>query len=88
MTEKAMKEFIYQEGQDKYKLLTPGSDTITEILRYKETIETMNSNIASINSSLETVTNNINEIRVQFIDKNSEVSTDQANVLFLKRTLS
>lgn len=88
MTEKTMKEFIYQEGQDKYKLLTPGSDTIAEILGYKETIETMNSNISSINSSLETVTNNINEIRVQFIDENSEVPNDQANVLFLKRTLS
>lgn len=88
MTEKTMKEFIYQEGQDKYKLLTSGSDTISEILGYKETIEIMESNISSINSSLETVSDKINEIRVQFIDENSNVPTDQANILFLKRTLS
>ena len=88
MTEKTIKEFIYQEGQDKYKLLTPGSDTISEILGYKDTIANMDSNIASINSSLETVSDKIDEIRVQFIDENSEVPKDQANVLFLKRTLS
>lgn len=88
MTDKTMKEFIYQEGQDKYKLLTPGSDTVSEILGYKDTIANMDSNIASINSSLETVSNKINEIRVQFIDENSNVPTDQANILFLKRTLS
>lgn len=88
MTEKTMKEFIYQEGQDKYKLLTPGSDTVSEILRYKDIITNMDSNIASINSNLETVSDKINEIRVQFIDENSEVPKDQANVLFLKRTLS
>lgn len=88
MTEKTMKEFIYQEGQDKYKLLTPGSDTISEILGYKDIITNMDNNIASINSNLETVSDKINEIRVQFIDENSEVPKDQANVLFLKRTLS
>lgn len=88
MTEKIMKEFIYQEGQDKYKLLTPGSDTVAEILGYKDIISTMDNNIASINSILDTVENNINEIRVQFIDESSTVPTDQANVLFLKRTLS
>lgn len=88
MTEKTMKEFIYQEDQDKYKLLTPGSDTVSEILGYKDIITNMDSNIASINSNLETVSDKINEIRVQFIDENSEVSKDQANVLFLKRTLS
>lgn len=88
MTEKTMKEFIYQEGQDKYKLLTSGSDTVSEILGYKDIITNMDSNIASINSNLETVSDKINEIRVQFIDENSEVPKDQANVLFLKRTLS
>lgn len=88
MADKTMKEFIYQEGQDKYKLLTPGSDTVSEILGYKDIITNMNNNIASINSNLETVSDKINEIRVQFIDENSEVPKDQANVLFLKRTLS
>lgn len=88
MADKIMKEFIYQEGQDKYKLLTPGSDTMSEILGYKDTIKTMDSNITSINSILETVSDNINEIRVQFIDENNDVPNNQANVLFLKRTMS
>lgn len=88
MADKTMKEFIYQEDQDKYKLLTPGSDTISEILGYKDIITVMDSNIASINSTLETVSDNINEIRVQFIDENNDVPNNQANVLFLKRTMS
>lgn len=88
MADKTMKEFIYQEGQNKYKLLTSGSDTVSEILGYKDIITAMDSNIASINSILETVSDNINEIRVQFIDENSDVPNNQANVLFLKRTMS
>lgn len=88
MTEQTTKEFIYQQGQDKYKLLTSGSDTVQEILGYKNIIASMDNNIASINSTLTTVTDKVNEIRVQFIDENSEVPKDQANILFLKRTMS
>lgn len=81
-------DFIFKKSQDKYYLVTSGSKSLAKLLGYDTYIDSIKNNTSSINSELDSLSNTINEIRVQFIDENSEVPKDQANVLFLKRTLS
>ena len=80
-------DFIFKNSQDKYYLINSGSESLAKLLGYDLYIDSIKNSISSINSELDSLSNTINEIRVQFIGESDTVPSDQANVLFLKRNI-